>query len=163
CFRGRPMRRRQTARPSSTRPSPPCRRDRSAPSARGRPESGRPATAPPGRCRPEARSSPPGRCRTSPSSCSPATATSERRRPARSGPAGGGAGRGLAPRTDGAVLVSYSDIPGLELSGSLTVDVLALELGSPYSWRGKLTVSGPAAAHGTLELLGAKLAGTLGR
>jgi hypothetical protein len=55
-------------------------------------------------------------------------------------------------------LVEYSDIPGLTLSGSLTI----FPSGLPIKFQGTLTVAGDAAANGTITLRGSALKGRLG-
>jgi hypothetical protein len=59
-------------------------------------------------------------------------------------------------------ILSYSDVPGLKLSGTLKLNPSSDASGSPLGvLRGTITVSGSHAAHGTLSVRGATLTGTL--
>jgi hypothetical protein len=60
-------------------------------------------------------------------------------------------------------LVSYSDVPGLKVSGMLTLAASADPIRSPLGvLRGTIRVTGSSASPGTLLVKGSKLSGTLG-
>jgi hypothetical protein len=56
-------------------------------------------------------------------------------------------------------LSRYSIAPGVTLTGDVKTGTAALP---PLTFSGTVTVGGPAAAHGVLELANGKLNGTLG-
>jgi hypothetical protein len=55
-------------------------------------------------------------------------------------------------------LVRYGIVPGVEVSGTLSV----IPAGAPLAFRGTIKVTGRAAARGTVRVFAATLRGTLG-
>jgi pimeloyl-ACP methyl ester carboxylesterase len=65
-------------------------------------------------------------------------------------PVGGLAGGRAEPEETTLVLTGYSDVPGLTVSGTLSIDLSLHGTGPVYSLTGSVTVAGPKAAPATL-------------
>jgi pimeloyl-ACP methyl ester carboxylesterase len=66
------------------------------------------------------------------------------------GSVGGLAGGTAEPEETTLVLTRYSDVPGLTVSGTLSIDLLLHGSGPIYALNGSVTVAGPKAARATL-------------
>ena len=66
------------------------------------------------------------------------------------GAVGGLSGGHASPSVSSVVLSSYSDVPGLTVTGALAVKFALVGPGPVYSLSGKVTVAGPKAARATL-------------
>jgi pimeloyl-ACP methyl ester carboxylesterase len=73
-------------------------------------------------------------------------------------PTAGLVGGSLRAATGAFRLSSYSDVPGLTVSGTVKQKSIGV---FPLDFEGTLTIAGPKASHGGLELFGNALSGTL--